>query len=213
MTSEITINLQDKIDELQAELRELRDVIGKHEAMADDPPADDKSAQEILEDIYEGTSYETEVDFSDLGDDRDREFYLNLDYDQLKKAEKEFVNKRETITAKIDEWGSEDVDGGAFTIQEFTAGQKFQRDDLVMGDANQRQARSFDEVTNAGKLRTVQIGVKKKPPAAPDHPKEYPPVITDFLYQKINNLNTYGEVDVGHFSAWGTSSDDSSPSI
>lgn len=206
MTQTHLVDLQDHADELQAEIRELQTIIDRHESIAEEGVADDATAADILERIYADTSYESDVDLDELSD-RSRQFVLDLDYDRVRKEHRELANDRDTITSKVDDWG-----GSEFTVTEFTAGREATRNKEWMQDLMNEDIQDPRAGIDSFQLRTIQVGVVSSPPETPDKPQQWPPIIAEYVYEHINNLNTYGEADIEDFSVWGSASDEPSPS-
>lgn len=206
-TTTTTIDLQDRIDEIQQELQELRDVIGRHESLAEEDVGEQSAAQ-LLEDIYADTSYETAVNVEELeSQGRPREYILNRDYDDLKKDEREWEKKREDVQSCIDEWG-----GSEITISEFDAGRQATRNKEFMQDLQNQGINDARVGIDSLQLRTVQVGVVEAPPETPAKPQEWPPHVAEWVYERIDNLNTYGEESIEDFTVWGSEATDGSQS-
>jgi predicted nuclease with TOPRIM domain len=177
----LTVDLQDRIDEIQDRLNELRGELGSLEAefrdlkAAFDPTADDTDA-----DTVEDTAAYTD---------------LNEEYTSLKETEQKLVHARNQIQDAVESW-----DGSEFEVKKPRWGEMGHINDLVLADTIRDDLEDPRAKLNARKQRTVQICVTSTPPDAPDDPKRFPNPVGEFLYQRIENLNEYGEADLTDFS-------------
>lgn len=180
MTTTTTIDVQDRLDEINQRLEDLRGEIGRVESEAED-----------------------------VDEDSDEWVELDDQYRELRAAEQELLHAREEVSTAIEQWG-----GSEFEIAKFDAGRQAERNDLVTHDMLENQSDRPEANLGASKLRTVQVGLVSTPPESPGHPSEYPPPIFEFIYDRIENYNTYGdsEVSLEDFSLAASQSDENSPS-
>jgi len=177
----ITIDLKDRQREIEAELDRL-----------DAGPGE----------VYDIGDLDLDADTWDDLDDDQRETLAG----RLEDRRRELERVHDTIEQKIAEW-----DGSTFEIKEFMWGDQALRNDLVRGDAARSEYQTSEAQVGIKRLRTVQVGTVSTPPNAPDDPEKYPPVVGEWLYQAIEELNSYGEVRLGDFSDSGPETDSGSP--
>lgn len=167
-----TIDLQDRIDDIEQAIGGL----------------------ELALDVLRGDATE-----SDLPDGADPEELL-ADYDadpaeaDVKDSIRRLKHSRDLLQADVQRFG-----GSEFTIKKFRAGETTRVNDLVLQDTLDSNSSDPRSKLNARKLRTIQIGVTETPPEAPDKPDAFETPTMEFLYQRIDNLNTYGEVTLEDF--------------
>lgn len=161
----VTLNLNDRIEEIEDRVADLRD----EQDAIEDEAADVDSDEELAA--------------------------LREEYRDLERDIRALENTAETMEQKVDEWG-----GSEFVIEEFSFGDQANANDLVLQDMNREGKQAVEEAYNARKIRIVQVGVQQTPPNAPDHPNQYPPAVGEWLYESIEELNTYGEVGLNDFS-------------
>lgn len=198
-----TIDLQDRIDEIEDELAQLGDEIDEvrqlHDRLDGVDASDTLDAHSDVADSLAAivAGGEADVDSGELDEVTVAEVQSLLDeeYEALKLKERELERARDRIEGETKRWGGSEV-----TIKEFSYGDQGMRNDLVRGDMAQKE--HDDPVANlsAQKLRTVQVGTKQLPPDAPNDPKQFEPPVGEYLYECIDNLNTYGEVSLPDFS-------------
>lgn len=166
-----TVDLNDRVEEIDEAIADLEERLADIEAEAEGLDREEDSA------------------------DAERFDELQADYAEAKQRRQELEHARETLRECVREWN-----GSEFQIREFSWGRQAQRNDLVAGDM--LQSEYDDPEANAGalKIRTVQVGVVSTPPDAPSNPREWPPVVGEYLYQRIDALNTVGEAILDDFS-------------
>jgi hypothetical protein len=122
------------------------------------------------------------------------------EYEELKHAKTQLEDA-------IDEWG-----GSEFRIKHFTGGDDARVNDLVRQDAIKDKQEDARANFGSLKINTIQVGVTSTPPHAPDNARAFPTPVRAFLYEKIENLNRFGDADVGleDFSLSEAVSDDAS---
>lgn len=173
--------------------------------------------QERLDDIGDRLDHVNAIEaFIDGDDDVDVNEHLEaLDFDPIDadgwddvsdeaketlRAEADDLRRRFERAQKVGEDHVKKWSGSQFEIKELTWGDQAMRNDLATGDMLQSEYSDPRANQDAVKLRTVQVATVETPPDAPDNPREYPPVVGEWLHEKIDNLNTYGEVTMDDFS-------------
>lgn len=211
MTETTTVDVADRVDEIQEAIDELSGELGRIETEAADIEAEIESIEARLD--SEGSDADDDHDQDDLEERLEslREEYDDLEeeYRQVKSEEKELEHARDWTQETLEEWG-----GSEFTIQKFDAGRQGQRNDLLRGDMLQNEYDQPEANASANRLRTVQVGVVGTPPNCDDAPAEFPPPIFDELHQAVENFNSYGDpdMDVSDFSLSTTRSKNDSSS-
>jgi hypothetical protein len=119
----------------------------------------------------------------------------SAEYREHAEEYEELAHAKEQLEWAIGEWG-----GSKFTIVKFDAGRDAQVNNLIRQEMDAEgvddPAVQFDTI----KQYTVQVGVVESPPQTPGRVAEFPIPVREFLYEKCNNLNRYGEVDLADFS-------------
>lgn len=131
-----------------------------------------------------------EIEREAAGLDRDSQAYL-----EEAEAYEELTHAKEQIEDAIAAWG-----GSEFAIVKFNAGRDAQVNDRILADMSQSGTEDPATRFNAIKQHTVQVGVVDSPPNTPGNVAEFPTPVREFLYQKLNNLNSYGSTDLQDFS-------------
>lgn len=114
---------------------------------------------------------------------------------ELAETYQELEHAIDLIEGDIAEFG-----GSEFTIKKFRAGETGQVNDLVLQDTISDGLDDPRAKFNARKIRTVQVGVTEAPPDTPDNPRVFSTPTLEFLYQRIDNFNSYGEASLSDFS-------------
>lgn len=166
----ITIDLQDRIGEIDDRLAEIRenvqDIDAKLDA-ADDEPAD-------TEDDSDGNA-----DVDELEAERDA---LEEEYETLS-------NAKDTIEAKIDAYG-----GSEFEFRELQWGHRTRINDRVRAAAIQDNLDTEAAKYGARKVVTVNVAIVGTPTNAPDDAKQYPGPIGEYLFECVENYHDLGDV-------------------
>lgn len=93
--------------------------------------------------------------------------------------------------------------GSEFELKEPTAGDAARVNDAVRADTIEDGLRNAEAKADAYRLHTVQTLVCSTPPDAPEHAREFPSPLFEYLYEKANNVDRYGDpdgVDLGNGS-------------
>lgn len=116
-------------------------------------------------------------------------------YREQAEAYEELDHAKGLIEQAIEQWG-----GSAFTIVKFNAGRDAQVNDRIRQELSEAgvedPAARFDAIKN----QTVQVGVVDSPPNTPGAVTSWPTPVREYLYQQLNNLNSYGSTDLADFS-------------
>lgn len=179
-----TIDLEDRIDELKQKEDDLKD---------------DK--QEILQDAKE---VKQQLEAADRGTDEYRDLQRRYDeiereWDSIEGQIVEAEGERNAIRRAIDEYG-----GSEFAIQEFSYDDWNRIQDEITEASFDFDARTQDvEGTpreGAYKSMVVNKAVVQSPPDAPDEAGAMPRQVCEYLYDKINAINTTGDTELGNSS-------------
>lgn len=182
MNRKVTVDFQERLDELEERL----DHVTAIEAFIDGD--EEVDVNEHLDALgFDPIDAEEWADVSDEAKDT-----LRTEVNDLRRRYEHALKVGEDHVKK---WS-----GSQFEIKELTWGDQAMRNDLATGDMLQSEYSDPRANQDAVKLRTVQVATVSTPPDAPDKPREYPPVVGEWLYEKIDNLNTYGEVTLDDFS-------------
>jgi hypothetical protein len=124
---------------------------------------------------------------------------LEDEFDELESERVEISGEAKTLKRAIQDW-----EGAEFQLQELTFGQVQQISDDVMEQSFEVDVQS-QNMTGAPKQGFYQIEVLRRsiastPPEAPDDPAEYPTAIGEYLFERVNALNTVGDTDMGNSS-------------
>jgi flagellar motility protein MotE (MotC chaperone) len=106
-------------------------------------------------------------------------------------------HEREQIAAKIDQWG-----GAEFTLKKFGSGETTRVNNLLLEELSRDQLDDAAARAESMKSYSVQVGVVSCPPNTPGDVAPWPTVIRDWVYERLNNLNRYGDTDLTDFSLW-----------
>lgn len=136
----------------------------------------------------------------EAGSDEDRE--LSEEYKELEHA-------RDELEARFEAWG-----GSAFTIKKLGYADEGHIDDLVRSDMLRDREEDPRAKLSAFKLRTIQVGVVETPPECPEDPSHpsFPPALGEWLYERIDHFNRFGETSLEDFSLSRRLDDGSEPS-
>lgn len=116
-------------------------------------------------------------------------------YQDYREEYEELAEAKDTIGEKIDAWG-----GSQFAIKaEIKWADQVLVNDLFRGDTKAGETDDPETKFGALKRRMVQVYTTETPPDAPEDPRDYPPVVGEWLYQQIDNLTRFGEADVGNW--------------
>jgi len=119
---------------------------------------------------------------------------LHQRYERLTEQLKDAAGTAETYEHYADEWG--DGDTCEFTLEELNGDEFAATLDMVSAEATADG--SVPE--GAGMVEALKYGVVKKPDAAPPDPGRWPAPITTELFQRLDNLTTPAEVNLGNDS-------------
>lgn len=172
----ITVDLQDRIDEIAEEMDRI-----------------EREARAIRDGNSKCSSNSGDGGKDDEGGDGGEDDGPTLI--ELAKSYQELEHAIELIEADIKEFG-----GSEFAIKKFRAGETGQVNDLVLQDTISDGLDDPRAKFNARKIRTVQVGVTDTPPDTPDSPRVFNTPTLEFLYQRIDNFNSYGEASLSDFS-------------
>lgn len=161
----ITVDLQDRIDEIDEAIDHLEDARDAIEA------GDDEKADELLDGWGAEPTEEAVTD-----------------------SKNEIEHSRDLLEADVQRFG-----GSEFTVKKFRAGEVAEVNDLVVADTLADGHDDPRSKLHARKLYTIQVGVTETPPDTPDEPARFEPPTTEYLFQCIDNLNTYGKVSLDDF--------------
>ena len=171
MPETITIDLRDRIDELESDINEVDDEL---DAVREEAAS--------LHDVDE------ESEDVDVEEEYDR---LEREYDDLEDLRDELRSQKETIGEKIESYG-----GSEFKAKRLSWGDKNEVDDLVRAkalDDNQEDPRAK---LGAYKVWYTQVATVSTPPDAPEKAHGFPPAVGDYLYREIDTFNRRGETNL-----------------
>lgn len=171
MTITKTIDLAERVEEITKELEDISQEQG-----------------DIVEEAIEAESNGEDVP----GEVEER-------FDELETDRVELEGKQSTFNRVLDEWGD-----GVFEISELSYGQVQSISDDVL-------EKSFDvdmaskSMKGSPKQGYYQIAILKQaivesPDNAPKDPAEYPQLIGEYLFEKVNAFNTVGDTEMGNMS-------------
>lgn len=115
--------------------------------------------------------------------DRDSAEAIDLEeeYEELREA-------RRTVTKKINEW-----DGSQFTVKDPTWGDQARINDRVRAATLEDDSDDPRGKMGVRKIHSVQVLVESKPPNAPDHAREFPSAIGQYLWDRIDRYTRVGD--------------------
>lgn len=171
MANTKTIRLEDRVEEIENDLEEVEN---EQEEIVQEAIEAEENGEEI--------SSEKEVRFDDLEVDR-----------------VELNGELESINRTLEDW-----EDGEFEIRELSYGQVQRISDDVL-------EKSFDvdvateSLSGSPKQGYYEIQILKEaivdaPDNAPDNPADYPQLIGEFLFDKVNAFNTVGDTEMGNMS-------------
>lgn len=169
--------IEDRMAEIEAEARET------------------KRRQEDLQTKLDGAdSADDEVDVEALQEDLAA---AEQDYVTLAEEFEELEATRDELEAKFEQWG-----GSEYTIRKLGFIGEGQVDDLVRSDMIRDNENDPRTKLSALKVRTIQVGTVSSPPEAPDDPRDpgFPAALGEWLYERIDNFNRFGETSIEDFS-------------
>jgi hypothetical protein len=117
------------------------------------------------------------------------------EFADLREAEKAALETAAKYERCVDAWG-----GGEFTLRELNTDEFAATLDAVSAEAANQRREDGDLPDGYGKKKSLEYGVKSKPPDAPADPGEWPPAVTNELWTELNALSTPDEVDLGNAS-------------
>jgi len=177
--------------DLEEEAREIRE-----EQVAEIEEAEDELV-ERLEEEYDG--------FSDVPD------RFKKTYEQFEEQLVELRGRAQALENAAEEWGD-----GVFVISELTTGQVATIQDRVSEESFDFDPEAGEMVDGTpkqgyGMVETLRQAVVEQPSGAPTssnpktgrdepEPAEYPSQVGMYLFEKVNNLNTVGDTDLGNSS-------------
>lgn len=131
-------------------------------------------------------------------------------FNRLEEERQELLGTAKALENAIEEWG-----GGEFVISELDTGSIARIQDRVSEksfqfDPEQGQLKEGTPKQGFGMVETMRVAIQKQPEGAPikrDNkgnpqiaPGQYPHQVGLYLFEKINNYNTVGDVDLGNSS-------------
>lgn len=120
---------------------------------------------------------------------------VEAEFDDLEAAIATITGYIESLEKYVEQW-----DGGTFEVKELTAGDVRAVKDEVRRQSQESYREGFHE------LLIVRKAIVDSPPGAPTDgegkadTKAYPNRIFDWLYERINALNTVGDIEMGNSS-------------
>lgn len=167
-----TVNLQERVEEIENE--RLPEIAERQD--------------EIVEEAQE---YESNKETIPSG--------LESEFDELEAERVEISGEAKTLKRTIEDW-----DGAEFQLEELTFGQVQQISDDVMEQSfevdMERQNMTGTPKQGFYQIEVLRQSIAATPPGAPDDPAEYPTSIGEFLFDRVNALNTVGDTDMGNSS-------------
>ena len=143
-------------------------------------------------------------DFSKVPDVEEKAF------NALEEERIELEGQAQALENAVEAW-----DGGEFVIQELTTGQIAHITDAVSEksfdfDPHEGELKGGTPKQGFGKIETLRQAIVQWPTDAPtrkdEHgntgpaPADYPYQVGEYLYEKVNSLNTVGDTDMGNSS-------------
>lgn len=125
--------------------------------------------------------------------------WLPEEYAGIEYPVRRVEHSAELVRSDIDEF-----DGSQFVIQKARAGDTMRASDMVAEDSLKSGGDARSHISSA-KKRLVQVCTQEVPPETPTTADEKLAVAAfeeptfDWLHQKIDNFNTYGQVDLKDF--------------
>lgn len=125
----------------------------------------------------------------------------------IEREYKELHGKLQSFQKYLQKW-----DSGEFVVREFTFGQMMRTKDKVAEESFQVKYDTSGEGSVEGstkqglyKTQVLKMGTKSTPVGAPAA-EDLPYHVGEWLYDQIDNLNTFGDTDIGNLSPWGEES-------
>lgn len=180
--SETTVDMKDRVEELESRIEDL---------------------EEEKQDLIELAEQQKE-DGEEVDED------LEADWDELQEEIKQLKGEKQKFEESIEEWG-----GSKFTLEELAFGQVRRINDDMVEESFEVdvEEESIEGVPASGfyQMEMIREAVKETPPGAPTRsvqrargtiekpePGSYPNVIGEWLYDKIDTLNSTGDVELGN---------------
>lgn len=171
MESTKTVRLEDRIEELEQEITDIED-----------------RQEEIVRKSVEAEQRGEEID-SDLEDE----------FDELEADRVEKDGEMQTMERTVNNWGS-----GEFEIKEMTFGQVQKISDDVLDKSfdidMQTQDMSGTPKEGYYQIAVLREAIEESPNSAPSDPADYPTTVGEYLFEKVNALNTVGDTEMGNSS-------------
>lgn len=124
---------------------------------------------------------------------------LEEDFDELEAERVELEGEANSLEEAMEEWG-----GSEFVVRELTFGDIQRISDDVMEQSFDVDVRreSVKGTPKQGyyQIATLRDAIEQSPTDAPNDPADYPMAVGEFLFERVNALNTVGDTEMGNSS-------------